>query len=79
MAIIFNSYLNKPDDDFQDLILADLIKLLKEKALSNSKYEFRRRFLIDGSSFYRFEYKPQNKFDFDINIDVEGDLYYEFR
>ena len=36
-------------------------------------------FFIDGSSFYRFEYKPQNKFDFDINIDVEGDLYYEFR
>jgi len=68
------------DDDFQDLILADLIKLLKRKGFEQFKnMNLEDDFFIDGSSFYRFEYKPQNKFDFDINIDVEGDLYYEFR
>lgn len=69
----------KLDNEFYNLIIEDLIKLLKRKGL----YQFRNmdledEFLIDALCYFKFDYQLKNSFNFDMNTVVRGDLYYEF-
>lgn len=70
----------KLDNEFHNLIIEDLIKLLKRKGLD----EFRdmsaeENFLIDATHYFKFDCKLTNKLNFDISTYVRGDLYYEFQ
>ena len=70
----------KLDNEFEGLIIEDIIKLLRKKGLDqyvNMCMDI--DYIINGSSYYRFNIKNQSAFCFDMNINVKGDLYYEFR
>lgn len=70
----------KLDNEFYNLIIEDLIKLLKRKGFDEFKdMSLGDEFLIDPLSYFQFDHELENKFKFDIDIDVKGDLYYEFQ
>lgn len=70
----------KLDNEFHNLIIEDLIKLLKRKGLDEFKdMRLEDEFLIDDSSYFKFHYELKNTLNFDISTNVRGDLYYEFK
>lgn len=70
----------KLDNEFHNLIIDDLIKLLKRKGFDEFKYMVvEDEFLIDDSAYFEFDYELTNTLNFDISTNVRGDLYYEFQ
>lgn len=70
----------KLNNEFYSLIISDLVKLLKKKGFEQfMNMSIENEIIIDPSYYFMFDYEPNNLFDFNINIYIEGDLYYEFR
>jgi hypothetical protein len=70
----------KLDNEFANLIIEDLIKLLKRKGFDQFKdMSIDDDFLIDALCYFNFDSELKSTLNFDINIDVRGDLYYEFQ
>lgn len=70
----------KLDNEFYNLIIDDLIKLLKRKRLNQFKdMTVEDEAWVDSSSYFEFDYKLNNILNFDISTNVRGDLYYEFQ
>ena len=79
----------KLDNEFHNLIIEDLIKLLKRKGLDQFKdMNLEEDFIIDDLAFYQFDDQIKNELlnnklkhtiNFYIETEVRGDLYYEFK
>jgi len=77
------------DNEFHNLIIEDLIRLLKRKGLDQFKdMNLEEDFIIDNLGFYQFDDQIKNELlnnklkhtiNFDIDTEVRGDLYYEFK
>lgn len=79
-ALLIELYKLKLDNVFYNLIIGDLIKLLKRKGFDqfrnmNLGYEF----FIDTLRYFQFDYEFNSTLNFGIETDVRGDLYYEFQ
>lgn len=70
----------KTDNVFEKVMINDLIALLVKKNFD--QYETMNinfDFLVDCNKYYKFDDKHRKIFNFDINNNIEGDCYYEFR
>lgn len=83
--ITWQAFLNelsklKLDNEFHNLIIEDLIKLLKRKGFDEFKdMRLEDKFLINPYSYFKFDCELKDTLDFHINLNVRGDLYYEFK
>lgn len=69
----------KLNNEFENLIIEDLIKLLNRKGFDQFKdMKLDYDFTIENS-YYNFDYEAINLLEFDENIAVKGDLFYEFK
>ncbi len=79
----------KLDNEFHNLVIEDLIKLLKRKGLDQFRdMNLNEDYIVDDLSFYKFgddvkneilNHKLKNIINFNIDTQVRGDLYYEFK
>lgn len=69
----------KLDNEFHNLMIEDLIKLLKRKGFDQFRdMNLEDEFSIDASSYFQFDCELKNSLNFYISTEVKGDLYYEF-
>lgn len=79
----------KLDNEFHNLVIEDLIKLLKRKGLDQFRnMSLDEDYIVDDLGFYQFNGEVNNEIfnnklkstiNFNIDTQVRGDLYYEFK
>jgi hypothetical protein len=70
----------KLENEFYNLIIEDLIKLLKRKKLDRFKdMNLDVDFTVDPSSYFHFNHGVKDTINFHIDTKIRGDLHYEFK
>lgn len=70
----------KTDNVFEKVMIKDLIALLVKKDFNQyDTMNLNFNFLVDYNKYYNFDDKHRKIFNFDINNNIEGDCYYEFK
>ena len=70
----------KTDSVFEKIMINDLIALLVKKNFNQfDKMNLNLDFIVDCNKYYSFDDKYRRIFDFNINNNIEGDCYYEFK